>query len=192
MMLEFDGYTVEQYEQVNESMGIEGDEDAPDGLISHVCAITDGGVAVTDVWESQEALDRFFESRLGEALREAGVQPSQPRILPVHNLIAQGAGTEAGVLMIIESDAFTTEIYDLLTAKMPAHAGDGSGHPAVSHVAALNDAGGMVFVDVWDSAESFGRFAETALAPAAEGVDMPALEPRFLPVHNRLRSTARV
>ena len=192
MMLDLDGATVEQYKQVNESMGIRGDEDAPDGLVSHVCAVTDGGLIIADVWESQEALDRFFESRLAGALQEAGVQQGQPRILPVHNTIVQGAGTEAGVLMIIESDGFTPDLYGRLTARMPAHSGDGSEHPAVSHVAAVTDEGGMVFVDVWDSPESFGRFAEEALAPAGEGLDMPALEPRFSPIHNRLRSTARV
>lgn len=93
--------------------------------------------------------------------------------------------------MIIESDEFGPELYDRLIARMPAHAGDGSAHPAVSHVAALAE-GGMVFVDVWDSPESFGRFAGEAIAQAAEGEDVPALEPRFAPVHNRLRSTARV
>ncbi len=192
MMLDLDGATVEQYDQVNESMGIQGDDDAPDGLVSHVCAVTDGGLTIADVWESQEALDGFFGSRLAGALQQAGVQQGQPRILPVHNTIAQGAGTEAGVLMIIESDAFGPALYDRLTARMPAHAGDGSAHPAVSHVAALRGDGGMVFVDVWDSPESFGRFAEEALAPASEGEDMPALEPRFVLIHNRLRSTARV
>jgi len=191
MMLDLDGATAEQYEQVNESMGIRGDDDAPDGLVSHVCAVTDGGLIIADVWESQEALDRFFESRLAGALQKAGVQQGQPRILSVHNTIAQGAGTQAGVLMIIESDAFGPELYDRLTARMPAHAGDGSAHPAVSHVAALAGSG-MVFVDVWDSPESFGRFAEEAIAPASEGEDVPALEPRFAPVHNRLRSAARV
>jgi hypothetical protein len=191
MLLDLDGATVEQYEQDLERMGIRGDEDAPDGLVSHVCAVGDGGLIIADVWESQEALDRFFESRLAGALQEAGVQQGQPRILPVHNTIVQGAGTEAGVLMIIESDEFGPDLYDRLTARMPAHAGDGSAHPAVSHVAALAG-GGMVFVDVWDTAESFGRFAGEAIGPAAEGEDVPALEPRFAPVHNRLRSTARV
>lgn len=192
MMLDLDGATVEQYEQVNESMGIRGDEDAPDGLVSHVCAVGDSGLIIADVWESQEALDRFFESRLAGALQEAGVPPVPPRILRVHNRIAQGSGEDAGVLMMIESDAFGPDLYDRLTARMPAHAGDGSDHPAVSHVAAVDGAGGMVFVDVWDAPESFERFAGEAFAPAAEGEDVPALEPRFAPIHNLLRSTARV
>ena len=192
MLLDLDGATVEQYEQANESMGIRGDADAPDGLVSHVCAVGESGLIIADVWESQEVLDRFFESRLAGALQEAGVQHGQPRILPVHNTIAEGAGTEAGVLMIIESGEFGPDLYDRLTERMPAHAGDGSAHPAVSHVAALAGDGGMVFVDVWDSPESFGRFAGEAIAPAAEGEDVPALEPRFASVHNRLRSTARV
>jgi hypothetical protein len=192
MMLDFDGMSVEQYEQVNESMDIRGDEDAPDGLISHTAALTDNGIMIVDVWESEESLERFFEERLGAALAEAGVPQTQPRVLPAHAVIPQGAGADAGVLMIIESDDFTPELYERLTAKMPSHKGDGSSHPAVSHVAARTEDGGMVFVDVWDSPESFGRFAENEIGVASEGEDVPALEPRFLPIHNRLRSTARV
>jgi hypothetical protein len=46
----------------------------------------------------------------------------------------------------------------------------------------------MVFADVWDTPESFGRFAEEQLGPAAEsaGVDVASLEPRFVPVHYHL------
>jgi len=43
---------------------------------------------VTDVWESQEALDRFFEI-LGPLLQQVGSGPEQRsmQILPVHNVI---------------------------------------------------------------------------------------------------------
>ncbi len=192
MLLEFDGVTVEQYEQVNAHMGIEGDGDAPDGLIAHTAALTDDGLLIVDVWDSEAALQQFVEERLGAAMADAGVAQKEPRILPVHNAIPQGAGTDAGVLMIIESDEFTPELYDRITGDLPSHEGDGSAHPAVSHIAAVADDGGMVFVDIWESPEAFAEFAETVLGPAAEGKDMPELEPRFLPVHDRLRGAARV
>ena len=67
MMLEVPGGTVEQYERANEIMGIKGDADAPEGLISHVAARTDEGIVIADVWASEGDLERFFEERAGAA-----------------------------------------------------------------------------------------------------------------------------
>src|SRR5581483_9374096 len=105
MMFEADS-TEEQYHAVNAAMGIHGDEDAPDGLISHQAGRTDGKVLVVDVWESDEKLRKFFDERLGAALASAGVAAGEPTILPVHNMIEQGAGTHAGVLVLIDAAGF--------------------------------------------------------------------------------------
>src|SRR6478672_10943845 len=97
MITEVPGGTTDQYEKVNEIMGIAGDEDAPDGLIQHVAARSDDGVVSVDVWESQEALDRFFEERLGAALQQAGLGSNEPpRILSVHKRLT-GKGEEPNV-----------------------------------------------------------------------------------------------
>lgn len=186
MIVELSGVTPATYESINESMGIHGDDDASEGLISHLACTTDEGMLIMDVWESKDAFDSFVAERLGPALAAAGVQEVEPRVLDVHRLIAQGAGTAANVVMIADAPEFTTDVYDRLTDLMSAHRGDGSAHPAVSHIAAKAD-GGMVFVDVWDSPESFGAFAEEQLAPVAAQVEMPSFTPRFLPIHNRLR-----
>jgi hypothetical protein len=45
-------------------------------------AVADG-LLVTDVWESQEAIDRFLSERLGAVLAQVGLEGT-PRILPVH------------------------------------------------------------------------------------------------------------
>jgi len=186
MIVELPGVTPVTYQSINESMGIHGDDDAPEGLVSHLASATDDGMLVIDVWESKEALDGFVGERLAPALAAAGVEAVQPRVLDVHRLIAQGAGTAANVVLIIEAPDFTTETCDRVVELIPAHSGDGSAHPAVSHVAARAGEG-MVFVDVWDSPEGFGAFAEEQLAPVAAQVDMPELTPRFLPIHRRLR-----
>src|SRR3982751_3608697 len=100
MIMESPGATTDQYEKVNEIMGIRGDEDAPDGLIQHIAATSDDGVVIADAWESQEALDRFFEERLGSALQQAGLgSDSPPRVMPVHNRIS-GKGTEPKLLIL--------------------------------------------------------------------------------------------
>jgi hypothetical protein len=179
------GTTVEQYEAVSRAIGFrDPDFEVPAGLISHTAGIDDEGVLIVDVWESAEDFERLMQQAV-PAMQEVGVPPMEPRILPVHNRIDHGRGTHPGVLLLIESDAFTPETYDELTSRMPAHEGDGSNHPAVSHAAGVTD-DGMVFVDVWDSPESFGRFAEEQLGPAAGDAELPPMEPRFVPVHYRL------
>jgi hypothetical protein len=188
LLMDAPGASVEAYDRTNELMGIRGDADAPEGLLSHCCGVDDTGLLVADVWESEAALNRFFEERLGAALAQTGLQTT-PRILPLHNLIPQGAGTVPGVLLVWEADSFTPDAYDAITSKMAAHRGDGSGHPAVSHAAATTG-GGMVFVDIWDSPESAGRFLETEIGPAAGG-DLPVGKPRFVQVHNRLVGRVR-
>jgi hypothetical protein len=94
MVFEVSGVTTEQYDRVNELMGVSGDN-PPDGLIGHVCATTDDGLFITDVWESQEALDTFFQTRLGGALKDAGVPEVHPRVLPVYNWIRGRTPTAA-------------------------------------------------------------------------------------------------
>ncbi len=60
----------------------------PAGRQFHVAARKETGYVVTDVWESQEALDRFMEV-LGPLLQQAGSNLDQQstQILEVHNVI---------------------------------------------------------------------------------------------------------
>jgi hypothetical protein len=189
MLLEMPGATTDQYAQVNEAMGIGGEADAPEGLVEHVVGIADDGLIVADVWESEEALGRFAEERLRPALEKAGVAGGPPaRVHPVHNRL-EGAGTEANVLLIVEIDD-GPDVYDRVTSKMDAHTRDGTSHPSVSHTAAKTDTGGVLVVDLWASPEEFGGFAEEQIGPAAAEAGMGPLEPRFVPVHNRIRGSA--
>ncbi len=185
MIMELEGATTDDYEAVNAAMGLDEDN-LPDGLVQHAVGPTDdGGLLIVDVWESEAQLEHFVQSRVGPAMAKAGVEsPAQPRVHPVHNHI-QGSGQEGNVILLIESPGFQPEHYDEVTANMDAHAGDGSGHPAVSHVAAITD-DGMVFVDIWDSGESAGKFVEEQVGPAAEkaGADMGDARPKVVPVHN--------
>jgi hypothetical protein len=112
MLLEVPGGTLGQYDRANELMGISGEDDAPEGLVSHVAAVTEDGIVIADVWESEAALETFFEERAGTALAEAGLPEAQPRIAQVHNHIPQGAGTDSGVLVYIEIDQLSPDQYD--------------------------------------------------------------------------------
>jgi hypothetical protein len=184
MMLELPGATIGQYERTNEILGISGDEDAPEGLISHAVGPTDDGILIADVWDSPESLERFFESA-GPAMGEAGAPDGEPRILPVHRHF-EGGGTEAGVLMIAEIDDFGPDVYDDMVTTMEEHA-DPASHPAVQHTAAVTESGGLVVVDIWESPDAFGEYARTSIAPAGEAAGLEPFEPRFVPVHNRIK-----
>ena len=60
----------------------------PPGRRFHAAARKGTGYVVTDVWESQEAFDRFFQI-LGPLLQRVGSGPERQsvQILPVHNVI---------------------------------------------------------------------------------------------------------
>jgi hypothetical protein len=189
MTLEVPGGTTAKYDRTNEILGIAGEHDAPPGLVTHVCGVTDDGIIVVDVWESLSALDDFARNRLGGALEQAEMPQATPRTSPVHNLLF-GAGTESNVLVLIDVPGFSTEMYDAVIAKMPTHVGSGEQHPAVMHVAAVDPDGNIHVADLWDSEEAFGEFAQSQVDPAS-GDAMPPLTPRFVPVYNRLHAPAR-
>jgi hypothetical protein len=88
---EFDGGTLEQYDQIVRELGLTpGGPGAPGGLFHWVTA-TDGGITVTDVWESAEQFQAFAQEHIGPLAAQVGV-PSQPRITmyEVHNYLTAG------------------------------------------------------------------------------------------------------
>lgn len=58
----------------------------PDGLDYHVCFGTDGNLRVSEVWDSREQLDAFGE-RLMPVLSEVGIDPGEPELLEIHNIV---------------------------------------------------------------------------------------------------------
>jgi hypothetical protein len=79
-------FTKEMYDQVNEKMfghSRPGPEDAPDGLIVHSAGEAEGSWYVYDIWESQDAFQRFMDETLGPAIREVmGDQEPPPDAAP--------------------------------------------------------------------------------------------------------------
>ena len=59
---------------------------APAGRLYHVALETDGQIQVFDVWDSQESFDAFGET-LVPIMTALGVDPGQPMVSKVHNLI---------------------------------------------------------------------------------------------------------
>ncbi len=88
----------------------------------HMAGISEDGMVIVDVWESQEKLDAFFTTGgLGQALEESDMQVGQPSIHKLHDMIPQGSGSGDNVLVMIETE-MTTDDYDEVAGALPAHA----------------------------------------------------------------------
>jgi quinol monooxygenase YgiN len=80
VIFEGTGTTQAQYDQVRNQVA-PGDQ-APPGMLYHAGGMSESGICVIEVWESQEVLDRFFQEHLGAALQAAGINV-QPRVFQV-------------------------------------------------------------------------------------------------------------
>jgi hypothetical protein len=77
--------TAEQYDSVVRRLTEEGVFPA-DGLDYEVCFGKPGNLKVSQIWDSQEKLDAFA-ANLMPILAELGINPGEPEVLEVHNII---------------------------------------------------------------------------------------------------------
>ena len=75
----------EQYDEVVRRLYDEGILPA-DGLDYEICFGTEGNLRVSQVWDTQEQLDAFGTS-LRPILAELNINPGEPEVLEVHNII---------------------------------------------------------------------------------------------------------
>ncbi|WP_405820212.1 antibiotic biosynthesis monooxygenase [Streptomyces sp. NBC_01390] len=94
VVFELPGMTQAQYEESAEKVaGRPGPVKSPSdwpvpGLISHTSAPTPDGWLVVDVWETQEAFERFGETII-PILRDLGVPDAQPKVYPVFSMVTR-------------------------------------------------------------------------------------------------------
>ncbi|HAH25016.1 MAG TPA: hypothetical protein DCL77_14890 [Prolixibacteraceae bacterium] len=79
------GFTPEQYSQATKDLEAAGKEKYA-GRLCHIAAQQPNGLLITDVWESEDALNRFSET-LVPILTKNGVTPAQPTLFPLQNMI---------------------------------------------------------------------------------------------------------
>jgi len=91
VQLDFNGSTLEQYDEVIRKMGFEpGGPGGPGGLF-HWVTQTDTGIRVTDVWETREAFDTFAREKIGPLGQEVGFAgPPETQFFEVHNYLTKG------------------------------------------------------------------------------------------------------
>jgi hypothetical protein len=56
------------------------------GLDYHVCFGSDESLNVSEIWDSQEQFEAFGE-RLMPVLAEVGIDPGEPTVLGIHNVV---------------------------------------------------------------------------------------------------------
>src|SRR5205807_8596411 len=89
------------------------------------------------------------------------------------------------VLVIADIPGATVEQYEAVSRAI-GFRDPGFEAPAglISHTTGVDDEG-VLIVDVWESAEDFERLMKQAV-PAMQEVGVTPMEPRILPVHNRI------
>lgn len=78
--------TVQKYAEVNRRVEESGDWPYPDGLEIHVLFGPEDNLRVSEICNSQEQLDAFGE-RLMPVLADVGIDPGEPELLEVHNIV---------------------------------------------------------------------------------------------------------
>jgi len=91
VVLVHEGITQEQYDEAVRRLSgknrVESPSDWPvEGLLVHAAGQGPHGFRVVDVWESEEACNRFGET-LGPILQEVGVR-NQPEMYPAHAFVS--------------------------------------------------------------------------------------------------------
>lgn len=78
--------SIEVYDRVSSELLTKG---TPEGMLSHVaCKRDEGGLFVTEVWESEAAHDRFEPIRREKIVQVGGPPRPTPRKFAVHNIVS--------------------------------------------------------------------------------------------------------
>ena len=85
LILDFEGGTLDQYDQVIEKMDLGGKK--PDGANYHWVTKTDDGIRVVDVWDDPAKFQAFAEEKIGPLSAEAGLGEPKITQYEVHNIL---------------------------------------------------------------------------------------------------------
>jgi hypothetical protein len=83
--MRFPDATTAQYDQVIQKMGLTPGGPTPPGAMFHWVTQTDDGLLVVDVWETEEAFDKFAREQIMPYSQEAGLGEPQVTKHQVYN-----------------------------------------------------------------------------------------------------------
>lgn len=91
VQLDFNGASLEQYDEAVRIMGFRpGGPGVPGGLF-HWVTKTGDGIRITDVWSSREVFERFAAERIGPISQQVGLAPPSIQFFEVHNYLTAPA-----------------------------------------------------------------------------------------------------
>ncbi|WP_427016224.1 hypothetical protein ACQCSX_15825 [Pseudarthrobacter sp. P1] len=90
VVMDFAGGTLDQYDEVLKRAQFAAEGAGSPGGLFHWVAATDGGVRITDVWESREVADAFYQDQLGPITAELGIVEPEVSYFDVHNFLTAG------------------------------------------------------------------------------------------------------
>jgi hypothetical protein len=78
--------TADKYDEAVRRHAEKGIELPPDGMEYHVCFGSAESIRVSEIWDSREQWEAYGE-RLMPLLAEVGIEPGEPEVFEVHNII---------------------------------------------------------------------------------------------------------
>src|SRR5262245_18975383 len=90
MFTHWPGMSADQYDALVARLDLDANPAA--GMILHLAALTDDGLEVSDVWQTEQAFHGFLEHRLMPLVQELQLTGEpETRVVPLHNLfVADG------------------------------------------------------------------------------------------------------
>jgi hypothetical protein len=90
MFLSWPGMTSDQYDSVMARLDLDSNPAA--GGVLHLAALTDEGLEVCDVWQTEQAFHGFLQHRLLPVTSELEIEGApEIELVPLHNLFAADA-----------------------------------------------------------------------------------------------------
>ncbi len=86
VLMEFPAGTMEHYDAVIEEMNL-GGKPGPGGIFHVADEMEGGGMRVVDVWESQEAMERFTHEQIMPITQKHGIAAPKVTVWPVHTIL---------------------------------------------------------------------------------------------------------
>lgn len=89
-VIDIPGLRTDQYHAILQRMDVVN-RPAP-GIYVHICALTDNGLRITELWDTEEGFRTFIEERMFPAAAELGIQADPViTVKPLHFTFAPRA-----------------------------------------------------------------------------------------------------
>jgi hypothetical protein len=185
-IMDFAGGTTDDYDAVLEKMDLGGR--LPAGALFHAAGVTENGLRVCDVWESEAVFQRFAEGKIGPITEQVGLPRPEVRSFEVKQVRGSGGGPVEFV-QIVAIPGTTEDDFRALDEKVLGPSGEVP-EACVYHVnGQLGDA--YWVLDYWSSKAARDEFMQAKVGPAVAASGITA-EPTIeeLTVHNSLTAPA--